>query len=486
MSSCQSAFASWGAADQGAFGQADTTSAFDGTYACQQQVMDALAAYQAACGRDQVRTLTSNYSDTQSLQSFCMQKKGVMLSIPADPVQPPPPTTQQPPPVQTSDQPVQPPVQSPVQPPVQSPVQPPVQTGQPVQPSQPGQPVDTAVQVNPGQPSQGGQRQTLQPSNAVGGQSSAGAAVRTAGAASSVTGANGFRFTGSAASPTSAVPVAGGGSVADNGSNSTGLYAGIGVAAAVAVLGVAAFVVRQQRRRRKEDAIDRLRQIPNSYSERERQPYGMHGYTASTPASAPPMLNVPSVAGGVRTSGSQYSSGKTPFNAPSSGAGDDRSSTLHVFAAVPPLDEKSSMMNAAYAPRSTPTISSSRQRDSLLSDGFNAQRVNTAASYPVSAYRSSPSLPPVPTTSDPNQWTVAEVEAWARSLPHFGNKLGDVMLEYQINGRVLMGLDRDAMKDELGLVFGEVSQLEADIAQLRGGLVGVRDEEGLPPDYDDA
>ncbi|KAJ3266609.1 hypothetical protein HDU77_000160 [Chytriomyces hyalinus] len=469
MSSCQSAFARFAAVKQDAFGRGGSAAAFDGTYVCEQQFMDALGAYQNACGKDQVRTLTGDYSDTQGLQSFCLQKKGIMLAIPEDPVPPPSP-------VQTTDQPVQPTVQPPVQPPVQSPIQ----TEQPVQPVQPGQPVqsvDPSVQVNPGQPSQGAQPQTLQPTNAAGS-----AAVPSAGAASSATAGNGFRFGGSPAAPTSAVPAGGVGSAAGDGSNSTGLYAGIGVVAVIAVLAVAAFVTTQQRRRRKQAAIDRLRQMPNPYTQ---QPYVMQGYTNSSPALVPPMLNVPSVVGGIRTSGSHYSSGKTPFNAPSSGAGDDRSSTWNVFTApipAPALDEKSSMMNAAYAARSTPTISSSRQRDSLLSDGSNVQRFNTVASHAVSADRSSVSLPPVPTSSDPNQWTVAEVEAWARGLPHFGDKLGNIMLEYQINGRVLMGLDRNAMKDELGLVFGEVSQLEADIAQLRGQLPV--QEEGLPPGYD--
>ncbi|KAJ3230320.1 hypothetical protein HDU78_008491 [Chytriomyces hyalinus] len=409
MSSCQSAYGSFAAVNQDAFGRAGSAAKLDGSYVCEQQVMDALAAYQNACAKDQVRTLTRDYSDTQSLQSFCLQKKGILLAIPADP----------PSPVQTTDQ--------------QSPVQSPIQTLQPADPS---------VQVNPAQP------QTLQPTNAVGGECS-GAALPSAGVTSSVTAGNGLRLTASAAAPTStarAVRV-----------EPTDLYTAIGVTVGVATLLFVGVVV--------------AKQIPNPYTE---QPYIMQEYTNSPPALVPPVLNVPSVAGGIRTSGSQLT-----------GAGDDRSSTRNVFTApirAPALDERSSMMNAAYAARSTPTISSSRQRDSLLSDGSNMQHFNTVASHAVSIDQLSVPLPPVSTTSDPNEWTAEEVEAWARSLPHFGDKLGNIMLEYQINGRVLMGLDRNAMKDELGLVFGEVSQLEADIAQLRGELPV--QEEGLPPVYD--
>ncbi|KAJ3224237.1 hypothetical protein HDU78_011027, partial [Chytriomyces hyalinus] len=91
-------------------------------------------------------------------------------------------------------------------------------------------------------------------------------------------------------------------------------------------------------------------------------------------------------------------------------------------------------------------------------------------------------VPPVPVTSDPNDWSVIEVAAWARAIPHFGDKFGNIMVEYQVSGSVLMGLTRDSMKDELGLVFGEVTQLEASIAQLRRGLL--MQDEGLPPGYD--
>ncbi|KAJ3231477.1 hypothetical protein HDU78_007703 [Chytriomyces hyalinus] len=421
MSSCQSAYGSFAAVNQDAFGRAGSAAKLDGSYVCEQQVMDTLAAYQNAFAKDQVRTLTRDYSDTQSLQSFCLQKKGILLAIPADP----------PSPVQTTDQ--------------QSPVQSPIQTLQPADPS---------VQVNPAQP------RTLQPTNAVGGERS-GTALPSAGVTSSVTAGNG-RLTASAAAPTSTARA-----VTDG---TTDLYTAIGITVGVATLLFVGVVVAKERWWREQTAIRRSQQMPNPYTE---QPYIMQEYTNSPPALVPPVLNVPSVAGGIRTSGSQLT-----------GAGDDRSSTKNAFTApirAPALDERSSMMNAAYAARSTPTISSSRQRDSLLSDGSNMQHFNTVASHAVSMDQSSVPLPPVSTTSDPNEWTAEEVEAWARSLPHFGDKLGNIMLEYQINGRVLMGLDRNAMRDELGLVFGEVSQLEADIAQLRGDLPV--QEEGLPPVY---
>ncbi|KAJ3391659.1 hypothetical protein HDU80_011000 [Chytriomyces hyalinus] len=485
--SCIDAFANWGSVRQAAFGSADNASALDGTYVCQQQVMDALAAYVAACGSN-ASTQTNDYSGPQSLQTFCMQRKGIQLSVPVvsnppapspdPPVQPSPnqpvPTTAAPQPSQ-QPQPVQPvPSQNSAQP-VQ-PVQPIQPTQGSSQPDQPNQPAPTTAGAGSGQP-----------------QSTAAGAIRSSDASNNrntVSFNNGvagvqtstLRFGGNTASPTTAASI---GSSSGQ-SSSMGLLLGVGVAMIV-VLVIVGLVIR---RRRQPDIVVPM---PTISLEHQNQPYSnTHNYTSNTPAtssiSQPQIRLIPSPSDVIRSSG-QYSSEKTPFNAPPSSIGDDRSSNWESFAApiVAPapalyLDEKSSMMNAVYAARSTPTNSSSRQRDSLLSDGSNVQRFNTVASHAVSADRSSVSLPPVPTSSDPNEWSVAEVEAWARALPHFGDKLGNVMLEYRINGRVLMGLTRDTMKDELGLVFGEVTQLEAYIAQLRGELLV--QEEGLPPSYD--
>ncbi|KAJ3266608.1 hypothetical protein HDU77_000159 [Chytriomyces hyalinus] len=483
--SCMDAFVNWGSVLQSAFGSADNAAVQDGTYACKQQVMDALAAYVAACGSN-ASTQTDDYSGPQSLQTFCMQRKGIQLSVPgvsnppaASPDPPIQPSPNQPVPTTAASQPSQQPqpVQSvPSQNSVQ-PVQPVQPTQGPSQPDQPNQPAPTTAGAGNGQP-----------------QSTAAGAIRSSDASNNrntVSFNNGvagvqtstLRFGGNTASPTTAASV---GSSSGQ-SSSMGLILGVGVTMIV-VLVIVGLVIR---RRRQPDVVVPM---PTISLEHQNQPYStMHNYTYSTPAtssiSQPQIRLIPSPPDAIRSSG-QYGSEKTPFNAPPSSIGDDRSSNWESFAApivapssAPNLDEKSSMMNAVYAARSTPTNSSSRQGNSLLSDGSNVQRFNTVASHAVSADRSSVSLPPIPASSDPNEWSVAEVEAWARALPHFGDKLGNVMLEYRINGRVLMGLTRDTMKDELGLVFGEVTQLEADIAQLRGELL-VR-EEGSPPDYDE-
>ncbi|KAJ3242464.1 hypothetical protein HDU81_003170 [Chytriomyces hyalinus] len=152
---------------------------------------------------------------------------------------------------------------------------------------------------------------------------------------------------------------------------------------------------------------------------------------------------------------------------------------ISASSSAPVSDKKRNMMNAAY---STPTFSNDKQRGIIMS----GPKTNQFLAGNVKPHQDSSALemfePSVPVPSDPNNWSVPEVEAWARTLPHFGNKLGNIMLEFQINGHVLMGLTRDSMKDELSLVFGEIAQLETDIARLRGRQR--LQEEGLPPRYD--
>ncbi|KAI8832278.1 hypothetical protein BJ741DRAFT_710936 [Chytriomyces cf. hyalinus JEL632] len=383
MSSCQSAFARFGAVTQTAFGQGPSEAVFDGTYACQQQVMDALSDYQDACGKDRVRTLTGDYSDTQSLQSFCFQKKAVVLMIPGESG-----TLSAPTQVQSTS-------------------------------ADPGFQFPTSITAAP-------------PASSV------------PPIASSV--------------PVGAGPVAAA-------SNSIALYAGIGAGIAFVVI-VAIVFFASQKRRKEQAALERL-QMPYTYHSDAQKAYNMpsmpdYNLSATVPVPTPqPKVNLQYPAESIRSSESQYSSGKIPV--PSS-MGDEKSSTWN--AAATPIsalvsDEKRSMMNASYVPANS---SNEKQRDHFPSDGSVA--LDMAA-------------PQVSATLDPIEWSVSDVVAWARAIPHFGDKLGNIMLEFQINGRVLMGLTRDSMKEELRLVFGEVAQLEAGIAQLRG-VQG----EGLPPSYD--
>ncbi|KAJ3234469.1 hypothetical protein HDU78_005830 [Chytriomyces hyalinus] len=356
MSSCLTASARFSAVTQDAFARARGDAAFDGTYACQQQIMDALSDYQDAC-KDTVRTLTGDYSDTQSLQSFCLQKTGIKLTIP----------------------------------------------GASGTLSAPTQVQSTSTD---------------------------------------------FAFRTSSTLPPTASSVPAGAGPAAAASNSIALYAGIGAAITFAVI-AAILCIASQKRRKDQAALERL-QMPYTYQPQKAYNMpSMPGYILSAPMPVPtpqPAANLQYPADPTKSSENQYTDAKVPV--PLS-TGDDKSS---------------SMMNASYVPANYPN---EKQRDNIPSDGSIA--LDTA-------------VPQVPGTLDPNEWSVSEVVAWARAIPHVGTKLGNIMLEYQVSGRVLMGLTRDSMKDELGLVFGEVTQLEAGIAQLRGELLV--QEEGLPPSYD--
>ncbi|KAJ3391661.1 hypothetical protein HDU80_011002, partial [Chytriomyces hyalinus] len=237
------------------------------------------------------------------------------------------------------------------------------------------------------------------------------------------------------------------------------------------------------RNRRKQAAIERLNQMPHEDLQDEHKGYDALNDTLSINATvaspvAPPAINIHKHAEEIHSSESQKSSGKICI--PSSSSWDALPTPISDSSPGPV--SKSSIMNAAYV---TPTYPGDKKRAIVTPDARNPQQFIVADSMPYHVANALEiSQPPVLVTLDPHKWSVAEVEAWARALPHFGNKLGNIMLEYQINGRVLMGLTRDSMKEELGLVFGEVSQLEADIAQLRGELLV--QEEGSPPDYDGA
>ncbi|KAJ3234470.1 hypothetical protein HDU78_005831 [Chytriomyces hyalinus] len=300
------------------------------------------------------------------------------------------------------------------------------------------------------------------------------------GATSTVSGRQ-VRASSSTVSPTSSsVPAAAGFSTVSE-SNSIGLYAGVGVGIVVVVIAAIVFFV--TRNRRKQAAIERLNQIPHEDLQDQHKGYDTLNDTLSINATvaspvAPPAINLHKHAEEIHSSESQKSSGKICI--PSSSSWDALATPISDSSPGPV--SKSSIMNAAYV---TPTYPGDKKRAIVTPDGSNTQQFIVADSRPYHVGNALEILqPPVLVTLDPYKWSVAEVEAWARGLPHFGNKLGNIMLEYQINGRVLMGLTRDSMKEELGLVFGEVSQLEADIAQLRGELL-VR-EEGSPPDYDGA
>ncbi|KAI8832281.1 hypothetical protein BJ741DRAFT_291043 [Chytriomyces cf. hyalinus JEL632] len=272
--SCFDAFGNWGRVRQSAFGNADNASALDGTYACNQQVMDALAAYVAACGSN-ASTQTDAFSDPQSLQSFCMQRKGIQLSVPAvsnppapspdPPIQPSPspdPSPNQPAPTTAAPQPSQQP--QPVQPvPPQNSV-PPGQPGQPTQgPSQPNQPAPVTAGAGSGQP-----------------QSTATGAIRSSDASNNrvtVSFNNGvagvqttaFRIGGNAASLTTAASV---GSSSGQ-SSSMGLILGVGLAMIVALV-IAGLVIRKRRE------PDIVVPMPTISLEHQHQPYSnTHNYT---------------------------------------------------------------------------------------------------------------------------------------------------------------------------------------------------------------
>ncbi|KAI8832279.1 hypothetical protein BJ741DRAFT_614905 [Chytriomyces cf. hyalinus JEL632] len=283
----------------------------------------------------------------------------------------------------------------------------------------------------------------------------------------------------STSSPTSSPVSAAAGFSPATESNSIGLYAGVGVGIAGVIIAAVVFFVTQNQRKRA--AIERLHQMPHEDLQDQHKGYDALNDTLSINANvasptAPPAINLHSHADAIHSSESQKLSGKIQFPASSSW---DVLATPISDASPAPVS-KISLMNAVYV---TPTYRGDEKRDIVTSDGPRSTQqfiVADSRPYHVGNALEIPQ-PPVLVTMDPSKWSVAEVEAWARALPHFGNKLGNIMLEYQINGRVLMGLTRNTMKDELGLVFGEVSQLAADIAQLRDASLS---EAGLPPGYD--
>ncbi|KAJ3236424.1 hypothetical protein HDU81_010807 [Chytriomyces hyalinus] len=384
-SKCQSASARFTSANTDAIVQATTSAIVDGTYLCLQPVMDALADYQAACGKDHVKTLSSNFSDTQSLQSFCLQTTGVALAIAGE-------------------------------------------SGTLLAQTQVQSTVTTSI-------------------------------------------VSGFQFhTSSTVSPTPTLSVPDVSGLVATANNSVVLYAGIGATTMfILIVSIGCFA---RQRRRNQAALKQL-QMPHAYPQDSNKAYSVPGiprYNLSATTAAvpvpPPAEKLQYTAQPIQSSGSQYSSGKV--STPSSSKLNDLPTTP---ISAPVSDEKTSMMNAAY-------VSATHSNVKVPSDGSNILASNIADAGKTIDM----TVPQGPVTSNPNEWSVAEVVAWARTIPHFGSKLGGIMLEYQVSGHVLMGLTRDSMKDELGLVFGEVTQLETSIAQLQVG--SSVQENGLPPSYD--
>ncbi|KAJ3231475.1 hypothetical protein HDU78_007701 [Chytriomyces hyalinus] len=295
------------------------------------------------------------------------------------------------------------------------------------------------------------------------------------------------RTSSSNVSPTaSSVPASAGSStVSEN--NSIGLYVGVGVGIAVAIIAAVVFLVTRSRRKDSE----RLRQVPHEDLQHQHKAYDTAIDSLSTTVASPAVAVAISLDNHTDAAHSSESQGSSDRVHIASSIGDNRSSawdaTIPIPASsrAPALDTKLGIMNAAYA---APTYPIDKKRDIFTTDGATTSRqfivADSKLQHHVGNAREIPHPPspaPAPGTLDPNEWGVSEVVAWARAIPHFGTKLGNIMLEYQVSGHVLMGLTRDSMKDELGLVFGEVTHLEAGIAQLRGLLV---QDEGLPPGYD--
>ncbi|KAJ3244629.1 hypothetical protein HDU78_010735 [Chytriomyces hyalinus] len=87
--------------------------------------------------------------------------------------------------------------------------------------------------------------------------------------------------------------------------------------------------------------------------------------------------------------------------------------------------------------------------------------------------------PPVVLPANPRDWTVSETVHWAKTtIPESGERIASLFLFHKVSGVVLLGLNRDLMKSELGLKYGETVVLQDALDAL------LRSVDLPPPGYE--
>ncbi|KAI8833981.1 hypothetical protein BJ741DRAFT_249171 [Chytriomyces cf. hyalinus JEL632] len=87
-------------------------------------------------------------------------------------------------------------------------------------------------------------------------------------------------------------------------------------------------------------------------------------------------------------------------------------------------------------------------------------------------------LAPVVLPANPRDWSVSETVHWAKtSIPESGERIASLFLFHKVSGVVLLGLNRDLMKSELGLKYGETVVLQDALDAL------LRSVDLPPPGY---
>ncbi|KAI8615712.1 hypothetical protein BC830DRAFT_1081097 [Chytriomyces sp. MP71] len=161
-------------------------------------------------------------------------------------------------------------------------------------------------------------------------------------------------------------------------------------------------------------------------------------------------------------------------------------SVMHQQALAVPVKSQNRLettLNEVYTPRST----SSRGVATASVSEFVETEVQSAGVFPsntssrtsrheATSFTGGPSTQPL---GAPETWTIEQAATWASNHPLLGAKFSNVIRENQVNGSLLLTITRQEMKQELGLVFGEVVTFANAVNELRGGASGTEE----PPVY---
>ncbi|KAI8615714.1 hypothetical protein BC830DRAFT_1121308 [Chytriomyces sp. MP71] len=80
-------------------------------------------------------------------------------------------------------------------------------------------------------------------------------------------------------------------------------------------------------------------------------------------------------------------------------------------------------------------------------------------------------------STNPAEWTMNQAAAWAHGISHVGPRLSDLILHNRIDGTILLGMSRDDIRREFGLVYG-------DAITVFNAIDSIRNEMETPPMYD--
>ncbi|KAJ3249918.1 hypothetical protein HDU77_007285 [Chytriomyces hyalinus] len=404
MTACMSARGRYFNVDNMSRAQSTFEKIRDGTFACRQDLMDALQVYSALCSQN-ADTMQGQYTDPQSLQSFC-QANGVALSIPA----PPPPQPE--------------------------PTQEPPAASKPA-PSPSLEPTLTTTTVFT-------------------------TTSRTLSASVTLSTTTTRAWSFSSSTPT-----------LGNSRPDMGLIAGCGFAGFI----VLAFLVKYCEYRCTTSRSSRsaaqwgpatparpvqpvaLQKVAYSHPESDRTYKSGGGVKLANEAK----YGIPSQAyhpqANYSTAGTKLSEAYGPISAPPA----SMSSTN--LQSVRPASMASSSNSQSVLPRmSAPSASGESVLPRMSAPSTSAQGANQ---------------PPLVLPANPRDWTVSETVHWAKTtIPESGERIASLFLFHKVSGVVLLGLNRDLMKSELGLKYGETVVLQDALDAL------LRSVDLPPPGYE--